>query len=76
VIDMTLTEFCIIDALAKRVGRVKNRKQPMQESQMVVEESTITSHIKRIRRKFQSLDQKFDCIEPGYGMGYRWNSHQ
>ena len=75
-IDMTLIEFCIIDALAKRVGRVKNRKQPMQESQMVVEESTITSHIKRIRRKFQSLDQKFDCIEPGYGMGYRWNSHQ
>ncbi len=76
VIDMTLTEFCIIDALAKWVGRVKNREQPMGESQMVVDESTITSHIKRIRRKFQSLDQKFDCIETGYGMGYRWNSNQ
>jgi len=76
VIDMTLTEFCIVDALAKWVGRVKNREQPTGESQMVVDESTITSHIKRIRRKFQSLDQKFDCIETGCGMGYRWNSRQ
>ena len=48
----------------------------MHEAQMVVDESTITSHIKRIRRKFQVLDQKFDCIETVYGMGYRWNSHQ
>jgi two-component system OmpR family response regulator len=72
VIDMTLTEFCIIDALARWVGRVKNREQPTGESQMVVDESTITSQFKRIRRKFQSLDQEFDCIETGY----RWNSHQ
>jgi two-component system OmpR family response regulator len=72
VVDMTLTEFCIIDALAKWVGRVKNREQPTGESQMVVDESTITSQFKRIRRKFQSLDQEFDCIETGY----RWNSHQ
>jgi two-component system, OmpR family, response regulator len=48
----------------------------MQESQMVVDESTITSHIKRIRRKFLALDKSFDCIETVYGMGYRWNSHQ
>jgi two-component system OmpR family response regulator len=76
VIDLTLTEFWMIHALAKRAGHVKNREQLMQESQMVVDESTITSHIKRIRRKFLALDEKFDCIETVYGMGYRWNSHQ
>lgn len=76
VIDLTLTEFWMIHALVKRVGHVKNREQLMQESRMVVDESTITSHIKRIRRKFLALDEKFDCIETVYGMGYRWNSHQ
>ena len=76
VVELTLTEFWMIYALAKRVGHVKNREQLMQEARMVVDESTITSHIKRIRRKFQVLDQKFDCIETVYGMGYRWNSHQ
>ena len=76
VVELTLTEFWMIYALVKRVGQVKNREQLMQEAQMVVDESTITSHIKRIRRKFQVLDQKFDCIETVYGMGYRWNSHQ
>ena len=76
VVELTLTEFWMIYALVKRVGHVKNREQLMQEAQMVVDESTITSHIKRIRRKFQVLDQKFDCIETVYGMGYRWNSHQ
>ena len=75
-VELTLTEFWMIYALVKRVGYVKNREQLMQEAQMVVDESTITSHIKRIRRKFQVLDQKFDCIETVYGMGYRWNSHQ
>ncbi len=75
-VDLTLTEFWMIHALVKRAGHVKNREQLMQESQMVVDESTITSHIKRIRRKFLALDEKFDCIETVYGMGYRWNSHQ
>jgi len=76
VIALTLTEFWMIYALAKRTGHVKSREQLMQEAHMVVDESTITSHIKRIRRKFKVLDQKFDCIETVYGMGYRWNSHQ
>jgi two-component system OmpR family response regulator len=76
VIALTLTEFWMIYALAKRIGHVKSREQLMQEAHMVVDESTITSHIKRIRRKFKLLDQKFDCIETVYGMGYRWNSHQ
>ena len=76
VVELTLTEFWMVYALARRVGHVKNREQLMHEAQMIVDESTITSHIKRIRRKFQVLDQKFDCIETVYGMGYRWNSHQ
>ena len=76
VVELTLTEFWMVYALAKRVGHVKNREQLMHEAQMVVDENTITSHIKRIRRKFQVIDQKFDCIETVYGMGYRWNSHQ
>ena len=57
-------------------GHVKNREQLMQESRMVVDETTITSHIKRIRRKFQAVDASFSAIETVYGMGYRWNTAQ
>lgn len=71
-VDLTLTEFWMVYALTKRPGHVKSRQQLMQESQMVVDDATITSHIKRIRRKFQALDPDFDCIETVYGMGYRW----
>lgn len=73
-VDLTVTEFWMIHALAKYVGHVKNRQQLMQESQMVVDDSTITSHIKRIRKKFIKIDPQFDCIDTVYGMGYRWNS--
>lgn len=73
-VDLTLTEFWMVYALVKRIGHVKNREQLMQESQMVVDESTITSHIKRIRRKFVLIDPAFDCIETVYGMGYRWSA--
>ncbi len=72
-VDLTVTEFWMIHALAKYVGHVKNRQQLMQESQMVVDDSTITSHIKRIRKKFLQIDSEFDCIDTVYGMGYRWN---
>lgn len=72
-VDLTLTEFWMVHALIKHPGHVKSRQQLMQESQMVVDDATITSHIKRIRRKFQSLDPDFDCIETVYGMGYRWH---
>jgi len=72
-VDLTVTEFWMVHALAKRVGHVKNRQQLMQESQMVVDDSTITSHVKRIRKKFMLLDAEFDCIDTVYGMGYRWN---
>jgi two-component system OmpR family response regulator len=72
VVELTLTEFWMVYALAKRAGHVKSRDQLMQESQMVVDENTITSHIKRIRRKFTESDPDFDCIDTVYGMGYRW----
>ncbi len=72
-IEITVTEFWMVYALAKHAGHVKSREQLMQESKIVVDDSTITSHIKRIRKKFLQLDDKFNCIDTVYGMGYRWN---
>lgn len=71
-IDLTLTEFWIVNALAKRPGHVKTREQLMDDAKVLVDDTTITSHIKRIRKKFKALDDEFDCIETVYGMGYRW----
>jgi two-component system OmpR family response regulator len=73
-VELTLTEFWIVHALAKFPGHVKNRDQLMGEVHIVVDDSTITSHIKRIRRKFAAIDDKFDCIDTVYGMGYRWRA--
>ena len=72
-VDLTVTEFWMVFALAKHPGHVKNRQQLMQDSKIYVDDSTITSHIKRIRKKFMHIDPIFDCIETVYGMGYRWN---
>lgn len=72
-IEITVTEFWMVHALAKFAGHVKNREQLMQESRIVVDDSTITSHIKRIRKKFIQIDPEFNCIDTVYGMGYRWN---
>ncbi len=71
-VDLTLTEFWLVHALARRPGHVKNRDQLMEEANIVVDDSTITSHIKRIRRKFAAIDSAFDAVETVYGMGYRW----
>src|SRR5213078_3725662 len=71
-VDLTLTEFWMVHALARFPGHVKDRDGLMHDAKIVVDDSTITSHIKRIRRKFTVLDAKFDCIETVYGMGYRW----
>ena len=59
-------------ALARNPGHVKNRQQLMDAANVVLDDSTITSHIKRVRRKFQQLDAAFDAIQTVYGMGYRW----
>jgi two-component system OmpR family response regulator len=71
-VDLTLTEFWMVHALAKHPGHVRKREQLMGDANIYVDDSTITSHIKRIRRKFSLLDQDFNHIETVYGMGYRW----
>ena len=71
-VDLTLTEFWIVHTLALRPGHVKNRDQLMSDAKIVVDDATITSHIKRIRNKFIAIDKTFDCIDTVYGMGYRW----
>jgi two-component system OmpR family response regulator len=73
-IDLTVTEFWMLYAIVKFVGHVKSRQQLMDESKMVVDDTTITSHIKRIRKKFCQVDGQFDRIETVYGMGYRWKT--
>jgi two-component system OmpR family response regulator len=71
-VDLTLTEFWMVHALARFPGHVKDRDSLMREARVVVDDSTITSHVKRIRRKFATVDPGFDRIASVYGMGYRW----
>jgi two-component system OmpR family response regulator len=73
-VDLTLTEFWLVHSLARFPGHVKDRDQLMRDAHIVVDDATITSHVKRIRRKFQAIDAKFGAIDAVYGMGYRWNS--
>ncbi len=73
-VDLSLTEFWMVHSLVKRIGHVKNREQLMHDSNIFVDDGTITSHIKRIRKKFRELDDSFDYIETVYGVGYRWKS--
>lgn len=72
-IEITVTEFWMVYSMAKYAGHVKSREQLMQDANIVVDDSTITSHIKRIRKKFVQADAAFSCIDTVYGMGYRWN---
>ncbi|MFK8049157.1 MAG: proteobacterial dedicated sortase system response regulator [Halioglobus sp.] len=72
-VDLTVTEFWIVHALARHPGHVKNRQQLMDSANVVLDDNTITSHIKRIRRKFQLSDPDFNALETAYGMGYRWS---
>ena len=74
IIDLSLTEFWIVHSLAKRVDHVKSKDQLMRDSNQVVADNTITSHLKRIRKKFKEADENFDQIETVYGVGYRWKS--
>src|SRR6266850_295732 len=73
-VALTLTEFWMVHALCKFPEHVKSRDQLMREANLVVDEGTITSHVKRIRRKFLAADARFDAIDTVYGMGYRWKS--
>ena len=73
-VELTLTEFWMVHTLVKYPGHVKDRDQLMRDAQLVVDDATITSHIKRIRKKFAAVDPGFDRIDTVYGMGYRWRS--
>lgn len=75
VVDLTVTEFLLVKALATRPGHVKNRDQLMDNAygeSIYVDDRTIDSHIKRIRKKFRTVDEEFDMIETLYGVGYRY----
>jgi two-component system response regulator ChvI len=72
---LTVTEFLILQALAQRPGYVKTRDSLMDaayDDQVYVDDRTIDSHIKRLRKKFKAIDDNFDSIETLYGVGYRY----
>ncbi len=73
-VALTVTEFWMVHAMVRYPGHVKSREQLMREAQVVVDDATITSHIKRIRRKFQAMDPAFDEIDTVHGAGYRWRA--
>tara|TARA_B100000579_G_scaffold210941_1_gene172325 strand:+ start:6 stop:707 length:702 start_codon:yes stop_codon:yes gene_type:complete len=73
---LTTTEFLIVQELAKRPGIIKERSQLMDiayREDTEIEDRTIDSHVKRIRKKFKKVDNNFSAIETRYGSGYRWN---
>ncbi len=73
---LTTTEFLIVQELAKRPGIIKERSQLMDiayREDTDIEDRTIDSHVKRIRKKFKKIDESFSAIETRYGSGYRWN---
>ena len=72
-LELTLTEFWMVHALIKHPGHVKSRQQLMDAASVVLDDNTITSHIKRIRKKFLAIDNDFDGIQTVYGVGYRWH---
>ena len=74
-IDLTVTEFMMLQALVRHPGHVKTRRQLTREGyphDNYVSERTIDSHVKRIRKKFEAVDPQFDRIDTVYGMGYRY----
>jgi two-component system, OmpR family, response regulator ChvI len=74
-VTLTVTEFLILEALAQRPGVVKTRNQLLDvayHDDVYVDDRTIDSHIKRMRRKFRVVDPEFDAIETLYGVGYKF----
>lgn len=75
-VSLTVTEFLLLQALATRPGFVKSRDQLMDvayDDQVYVDDRTIDSHIKRLRKKMRGVDDEFSAIETLYGIGYRYN---
>ncbi|MGD9942317.1 MAG: proteobacterial dedicated sortase system response regulator [Burkholderiaceae bacterium] len=71
-VELTVTEFWMLHALARHPGHVKDRDALMRDANLVVDDQTVTSYVKRIRRKFETIDPSFDAIETVYGLGYRF----
>ena len=71
-VDLTVTEYWLVDCLARKPGQVKSRQQLMEAASLVLDDQTITAHIKRIRAKFMVLDNSFTSIQTVYALGYRW----
>ena len=71
-VPLTVTEFWIIHSLIRHPGHVRSRQQLMDDANVLVDDQTITSHVKRIRKKFQHGDDDFDRLDTVYGAGYRW----
>ena len=71
-VPLTVTEFWLIHSLIRHPGHVRSRQQLMDDANVLVDDQTITSHIKRIRRKFVQADPDFDHLDTVYGAGYRW----
>ena len=74
-VTLTVTEFLLLYALAQRPGHVKSRDQLMDaayDENIYVDDRTIDSHVKRLRKKFKAVDSEFDSIETLYGVGYRY----
>ncbi|NQV84072.1 MAG: response regulator [Rhodospirillales bacterium] len=74
-VNLTVTEFLLVEALARRPGHVKNRDQLIDAAygeNIYVDDRTIDSHVKRLRRKFKAVDVEFAEIETLYGVGYRY----
>ena len=78
-VNLTVTEFLILQTLATHPGHVKSRDQLMDaayDDEIYVDDRTIDSHIKRLRRKFKQVDKEFSAIETLYGIGYRYNDEE
>jgi two-component system OmpR family response regulator len=73
-VPLTVTEFWIVHALARHPGHVRSREQLMAAANVVLDDSSVTSQITRIRAKFSNIDAEFDAIQTVYGMGYRWQA--
>jgi two-component system OmpR family response regulator len=73
-VPLTVTEFWMVHSMARHPGHVRSRDQLMRDAHVLVDDATVTSHIKRIRRKFLAVDAAFDEIDTVHGAGYRWRA--
>ena len=71
-VALTVTEFWLLHALVRHPGHVRDRDQLMREANLVVDDHTVTSYVKRLRRKFEAIDPAFVAIETVHGLGYRF----